>query len=231
MKTIGLIGGMSWESSAEYYQILNHLTKQELGGMHSCKCIMYSVNFSDIEVLQHKGQWKELKAIIIDIAKKLEKAGAEFIIICTNTMHMMANEVQSSISIPLLHIADATGEQIKLKRLKKVGLLGTRFTMEQDFYKGWIFEKHGIEIIVPSEVDQVTIHNIIYNELVQGMITEESKNKYIEIIQRLIENGAEGIVLGCTEIPMLIKQDDIDVPIFDTTAIHAKSAIEFALKE
>lgn len=181
--------------------------------------------------MQHKGQWKELEAIIINIAQKLEKAGAEFIIICTNTMHMMAKEVQSSINIPLLHIADATGEQVKLKRLKKVGLLGTRFTMEQDFYKGRIFKKYGIEVIVPSEVDQVTIHNIIYNELVQGTITLESKSEYVEIIQRLIGKGAEGIILGCTEIPMLIKQDDIDVPIFDTTAIHAKSAIEFALKE
>lgn len=231
MKTIGLIGGMSWESSAEYYQILNHLAKEKLGGVHSCKCIMYSVDFSDIEILQHKGQWEELTAIMIDIAQKLENAGAEFIIIGTNTMHMMANEVQTSISIPLLHIADAAGEQVKLKKLKKVGLLGTKFTMEQDFYKKRIFEKYGIEVIVPSEADQVTVHNIIYNELVQGTITSESKNEYIKIIQKLTVNGAEGIILGCTEIPMLIKQADVDVPIFDTTAIHAKHAFEFALKE
>lgn len=231
MKTIGLIGGMSWESSAEYYRILNHLVKQELGDLHSCKCIMYSVDFSDIEALQHKGKWEELSTIMIDIAQKLEKAGAEFIIICTNTMHIMANEVQSNIDIPLLHIADATAEQVKLKKLKRVGLLGTRFTMEQDFYKGRIFEKYGIEVIVPSEADQTIIHTIIYNELVQGMVKLESKNEYIKIIQRLVENGAEGIILGCTEIPMLIRQEDIDVPVFDTTAMHAISAIEFALKE
>ena len=231
MKTIGLIGGMSWESSAEYYRILNELTKKALGNMHSCKCILYSVEFGEIEALQRNGEWEKLTNIMVDAAQKLEKAGAEFVVICTNTMHMMAPEVQAAIGIPVLHIADAAAEEIKKQGLKKVGLLGTRFTMEKEFYKGRIAEKHGIEVIVPSETDQTTIHNVIYNELVQGVVKQESKNQYKEVIQRLVDNGAEGIILGCTEIPMLIKQDDISVPIFDTTTIHAEYAMEYALGE
>ena len=231
MKTIGLIGGMSWESSAEYYRIINQRVKHKLGDLHSCKCIMYSVDFGEIEALQHKGEWEKLTHMMIDVAKNLEKAGAELIVICTNTMHMMADEVQSNIGIPLLHIADATAEQITVKKLKKVGLLGTRFTMSQNFYKGRIQENYGVEVIVPTEAEQTIIHDVIYNELVQGIVKIESKKEYIKIIQGLVSRGAEGIILGCTEIPMLIKKEDIEVELFDTTAIHAAFAVDFALSE
>lgn len=230
MKTIGLIGGMSWESSAEYYRILNHLVKQEYGDLHSCKCILYSVDFGEIEAMQHSGQWQELTAIMVDIAQKLENAGAELILICTNTMHMMADKVQSGIGVPVLHIADAAAEQIKMQKLMKVGLLGTKFTMKQDFYKGRMNEKYGIDVIVPTETEQTAVHTVIYNELVKGIVKHESKEVFMDIIKHLIECGAEGIVLGCTEIPMLIKQEDVDIPIFDTTTLHAKYAIEAALR-
>lgn len=229
MKTIGLIGGMSWESSAEYYRIMNQLVKSKCGDLHSCKCIMYSVDFSEIEQLQHQGKWEELSQIMIDAASSLERAGAECIVIGTNTMHLCAEEVQASVDIPLLHIADATAEKIKLLKLKRVGLLGTKFTMDQDFYKGRIKDNYGIEVIVPAAGEQDIVHNVIYNELVKGVKKPESKEKYLKIIRGLIEQGAEGIILGCTEIPMLIKQEDIPVPIFDTTAIHAECSVDFAL--
>lgn len=230
MKTIGLIGGMSWESSAEYYRILNQVVKGELGGVHSCKCILYSVDFSEIAILQHDGDWEELTNRMINAAKSLEKAGAECVVIATNTMHMMANEVQEHISVPLLHIVDATGEDIQQKKIRKVGLLGTRFTMEMSFYKDILKDKFDIEVIVPIESDRTLVHNIIYTELVKGIVKQESIEQYKEIIQKLIYEGAEGIILGCTEIPMLIKQGDIEVPIFDTTEIHAKFSVAFALK-
>lgn len=231
MKTIGLIGGMSWESSLEYYRILNQAVKEKLGGFHSAKCVMYSVDFGEIEKLQHKGKWDELTDIMIDAAQRVEKAGADFILICTNTMHKMAPEVESRISIPLLHIADVTAEQIKIKGQKKVGLLGTRFTMEQEFYKGRLIKTHGIEVIIPDEAQRKIIHNILYNELVQGEINRESKNKFKDIITSLESRGAEGIILGCTEIPLLVKQEDYDILLYDTTDIHARAAVELALKK
>lgn len=229
MKKIGLIGGMSWESSLEYYRIINETVKQKLGGLHSAECVMYSVDFDEIEKLQHQGKWEELTQIMIDCAQRLEKAGANLIIICTNTMHKMAEEVESSITIPLLHIADATAEKIKEKGFKKVGLLGTKFTMEEDFYKGRLIDKHAIEVIIPNSEEMQIIHDIIFNELCLGEIKETSKEQYKKIIRNLAKKGAEGVILGCTEIPMLIKQEDVDVPLFDTTRIHAEFAVDYAI--
>ncbi|SDB85710.1 aspartate/glutamate racemase family protein [Williamwhitmania taraxaci] len=229
MKTIGLIGGMSWESSVEYYRIINQTTKEQLGGLHSAPIVMYSVEFDEIVKLQHEGKWDELTAIMMDAAQRLERAGAELIVICTNTMHKMAAEVENATALPLLHIADATAVQIKAKQLKTVALLGTKFTMEQDFYKGRLAEKHGLNVIIPTTEDREIVHSIIYNELCQGTILESSKNEYLRIIQDLVNRGAEGIILGCTEIPLLVKQTDVAVPIFDTTTIHAQEAVRMAL--
>jgi len=230
MKKIGLIGGMSWESSLEYYRIINETVKQQLGGLHSAECVMYSVDFDEIEKLQHQGKWEELTQIMIDCAQRLEKAGANLIIICTNTMHKMAEEVESSITIPLLHIADATAEKIKEKGFKKVGLLGTKFTMEEDFYKGRLIEKHGLEVIMPNSEEMQIVHDIIFNELCLGEIKETSKEQYKKIIRNLAKKGAEGVILGCTEIPMLIKQKDVEIPLFDTIKIHAEFAVDYAIK-
>lgn len=230
MKTIGLIGGMSWKSSAEYYRIINELVKMQLGELHSCKSIMYSVDFGEVEKLQHEGNWEALTQIMIESALSLQNAGADFIVICTNTMHKMAEEIQSKLEIPLLHIADATGECIIEKRYKKVGLLGTKFTMEQDFYKGRINEKFGIEVVVPSDKDQLIVHEVIYNELVTGKINAESRNKFKRIIEKMAKQGAEGVILGCTEIPLLIGEEDSEIDIFDTTFIHAMAAVSFALE-
>jgi aspartate racemase len=229
MKTIGLIGGMSWESSAEYYRIINETMKEKLGGLHSAKCIMYSVDFEEIEKLQHAGKWKEATEVMIDAAKRVEKGGADFIVICTNTMHKMADEVQSNINIPLLHIADATAEKIRSKGLKKVGLLGTKFTMEEDFYKGRLSNTFGLDVIIPEEDERKIVHDIIYKELCLGKIKKSSKKRFKKIIENLVSRGAEGIILGCTEIPLLIKQEDCSVPLFDTTEIHARSAVELSL--
>lgn len=229
MKTIGLIGGMSWHSSLEYYRIINTTVQEMLGGQHSAKSVMYSFNFAEIESLQIQGKWETLTKKIIEAAKRLEDVGADFIVICTNTVHKVADEVQDSISIPLLHIADTTAERMRGK-FKKIGLLGTKFTMEEDFYKGRLEKKYGFEVITPGEDDRRVVHDIIYNELVIGKIMQSSKEKYIKIIKTLIKRGAECIILGCTEIPLLIKQEDFDLPLLDTTAIHAKSAVEFALE-
>lgn len=229
MKTIGLIGGMSWESSAEYYRIINQVTKEQLGGLHSAPIVMYSVEFNEIVRLQHEGKWDELTAIMVDAAKRLERAGADLVLICTNTMHKMASEVEHATSLPLLHIADATATRIKEKRLKTVALLGTRFTMEQDFYKGRLAEKHGLDVIVPSAEEMEIVHRIIYNELCQGTILDSSKKEYLRIITNLVSQGAEGVILGCTEIPLLVKQADVAVPIFDTTTIHAQEAVKIAI--
>jgi len=231
MKTIGLIGGMSWESSLEYYRILNLTVKEKLGGFHSSKSVMYSVNFEEVEKLQHKGEWSELTDLMINAAQRLEKAGADCVVICTNTMHKMAPEVESNISIPLIHIVDVTAEEIQKKGQKKVGLLGTRFTMEQDFYKGRLIHKHGIDVIIPDEGQRKIVHNILYDELVQGEINESSKNRFKDVIASLESRGAEGIILGCTEIPLLVKQKDYDILLYDTTTIHARAAVEWALKE
>jgi len=229
MKTIGLIGGMSWESSLEYYRIINEEVKKRLGGFHSAEIVMYSVEFAEIEKLQHEGDWDKATEFMINAAQKVEKGGADFVLICTNTMHKMAEEVQQNISIPLLHMVDVVAEEIKAKRQKKVGLLGTRFTMEQDFYKGRLLEKHGIETIIPPLDERKIIHSILYDELCMGEIKKASKDKFGTIINNLVARGAEGIILGCTEIPLLVDQKDYEVTLFDTTTIHARAAVEYAI--
>ena len=229
MKTIGLIGGMSWESSLEYYRIVNETVKEKLGGLHSCKCLMYSVDFGVIEALQHQNKWDELTKLMIEAAQNLKHGGADFIVICTNTMHKMAPEIETATGLNILHIADVTGAAISKDQIQKVGLLGTRFTMEGDFYKKRLKDNYDIEVIIPEDADRQIIHDIIYNELCLGVIKDDSRQKYIDIINKLCANGAEGIILGCTEIPLLIKQSDVLIPVYDTTKIHAESAVEFAL--
>ena len=229
MKTIGLIGGMSWESSLEYYRIINQTTKLKLGGFHSAQCLMYSVDFYKIEALQHQNKWEDLTNIMVDSAEKLKKGGADFIIICTNTMHKMASDIENRVGIKVLHISEATGKEIVKKGMKKVGLIGTKFTMEQDFYKKVLKDIFNIDVVIPEENERAIIHDVIYNELCKGIINEVSKEMYIKIINNLASEGAEGVVLGCTEIPLLISQKDVTIPVFDTTKIHAVSAVEFAL--
>lgn len=229
MKTIGLIGGMSWESTVEYYRILNQKVKEKLGGFHSAELVLYSVDFEEIERLQHEGDWESLTKLMVEAAKRVEKGGADLLLLCTNTMHKMADEIEKAISIPFLHIADATAGRIKNAGIKKVGLLGTRFTMEEDFYKGRLIKKHGLEVIIPYDEEREMIHHVIYHELCLGETCDSSKEAYLATIKRLIEQGAEGIILGCTEIGLLIKQEDVSVPIFDTTLIHAEAAVEYAL--
>jgi len=228
MKTIGLIGGMSWRSTIEYYKIINDHISKKLGNFHSAKIVLYSVDFEEIEQLQRKGKWDEATVIIIDAAKRIEKAGADFVLICTNTMHKMAEEVKANISIPLLHIADATAKEIEKKGFKKVGLLGTMFTMEQDFYKD-VLVRHKLEVLIPCQADREIMHKIIFWELILGKIKVSSQQKCKEIIEKLSDRGCEGIILGCTELPLLIKQKDSDVQLFDTTKIHAIAAAESAL--
>jgi len=229
MKTIGLLGGMSWESSLEYYKIVNQKVKELLGGHHSCECLMYSVDFDPIKKLQHEDRWEELTQIMIETARKIEQGGAEMLTICTNTMHKMYDDVQNSISIPVLHIADATAEAIKEKNLETIALLGTKFTMQHDFYKGRLIKNHGINVLTPEGNDLEAVHNIIYNELVLGEIKNKSREKYTQIIEQLAKKGAQGVILGCTEIPLLIKQQDVSIPVFDTTTIHAEKTVEFAI--
>jgi aspartate racemase len=231
MKTIGLIGGMSWESSIEYYRIINETVREKLGGLHSAKSVMVSVDFAIIEDLQQQGKWDEATQLMVQVARDVERGGADFILICTNTMHRMAEDVQRGISIPLLHIADATAEKIKGRGLNKVGLLGTRFTMVEDFYKGRLERNHGLEVLIPDEKDMEIVHRVIYEELVVGIIQETSKTQYIEVMQDLVNAGAEGIILGCTEIGLLVSQKDVQVPVFNTTEIHATVAVEMALKD
>ena len=229
MKTIGLIGGMSWESSIEYYRIINQAAKQTLGGLHSAKSVMYSVDFAEIEVLQHQGRWQEAADVMVAAAQSVERAGADFVVLCTNTMHKLADDIEAHIQIPFLHIADATAEKIQASGIQKVGLLGTRFTMEEDFYRGRLVDKHGLEVIIPNQDERGEMHRIIYEELCLGTINPDSKEQYIEIIERLIDSGAEGIISGCTEIELLIDPEDTTVPLFPTTRIHAEAAVEKAL--
>ncbi len=230
MKTIGLIGGMSWESSSLYYQIINRTTQKKLGGVHSAKCLLYSVDFNEIALLQKEGNWEKLGELMIEAAQNLEKGGADFIVVCTNTMHKLSDQIEKNTSIPLVHIGDATAEKIKEKNFKKVGLLGTSFTMEQDFFKGRLLDKHQIETVIPDEKQRADIHRIIYDELVKGIINSESRNIILEIISDLIDQGAEGIILGCTEIELLITNEFTTAELFNTAEIHAKKAVEFALK-
>ncbi|MDL5022046.1 aspartate/glutamate racemase family protein [Bacillus velezensis] len=228
MKTIGLIGGMSWESSAEYYRIINEEIKKKLGGLHSAKCLLYSVDFKEIEHHQSVGAWDKAGEALGEVARSLEKAGADFIVICTNTMHKVLGYIQEMITIPILHIADATAEQIIRQDIRSVGLLGTKYTMEQDFYKSRI-ASHDINVIVPDDDERELINNIIYQELCLGEIKQSSKNIYKKIINNLVDRGAEGIILGCTEIGLLVKAEDSKVPLFDTTLIHAQKAVNKSL--
>lgn len=229
MKTIGLIGGMSWESSQEYYRIINREVRARLGGTHSAKSLMWSMDFAEIEHLQHQGKWDELTTLMIEAAQNLEKGGADFILICTNTMHKMAADIESATSIPLVHIADPTAEKIKAAGFSTVGLLGTAFTMEQDFYKGRLSSKYGLQVLTPDDADRKTVHDIIYQELVVGKVSDESREKYRAVITRLVERGAEAVILGCTEIMLLIGPQDSPVPVFDTTRLHAEAAVDWAL--
>jgi aspartate racemase len=229
MKTIGMIGGMSWESSIEYYRIINEAVREKLGGLHSAKSIMYSVEFAEIEALQHQNRWDELAKIMIEAARSLERGGADFVIICTNTMHKLYDDVQKNIQIPMLNIAEETAEKIKTEGIKKIALLGTRFTMAEDFYKGRLVDKYDLEVIIPSAAQMEIVHRVIYDELCAGIINSDSKQKYADIIQCLVAKGAEGVILGCTEIGLLVKPQDSPVPLFDTTEIHARAAVNYAL--
>lgn len=228
MKTIGMLGGMSWESTASYYKAINESVKRQLGGLHSAKICMYSVDFAEIEKLQHQGRWDETADILSKAARGIEAGGADFLLICTNTMHKVAPQIESSLSIPLLHIADATGEKLVADGISKVGLLGTRFTMEQGFYKQRITDKFDIDVIVPNGDEQTMIHDIIYHELCLGVIEDASRRQYLEVINALHQQGAEAIILGCTEIALLVQQEDTNVPLYDTTAIHAEAAVVLA---
>lgn len=229
MKTIGLLGGMSWESTVPYYEILNREVGRHLGGLHSARVLLASVDFHEIEVLQHQGKWEELGEILARDAATLERAGADILVLCTNTMHLVAPAIESQISIPLLHIADATAEKIKAEGLTRVGLLGTRFTMEQPFYAGRLSENHGLEVVVPPPEDRALVHRVIYEELVLGKIHSESRAQFARIAQDLAGAGAQGVILGCTEIGLLLKQDDARVALFDTAIIHAEAAAAYAV--
>ncbi|WP_304181623.1 aspartate/glutamate racemase family protein [Leptotrichia trevisanii] len=228
MKTIGLIGGMSWESTVTYYKIINEVIKEKLGGLHSAKCVLYSVDFQEIEECQANGNWEKSGEILGEAAYNLEKAGADFIVICTNTMHKVVNQIKEKISIPILHIAEMTAEKILEKGLKNIALLGTKYTMEQDFYKSKLIEK-GINVIIPDKNDIEIINKVIYDELCLGTINSNSKKKFLEIVDKLRSKGAEGIILGCTEIGLLIKNEDTDVPLFDTAVIHAEEAALYSI--
>ena len=223
MKTIGLIGGMSWESTVTYYQVINETIKKQLGGLHSAKCILYSVDFDEIEKYQASGEWDKSADVLSEAAQALERAGADYIVICTNTMHKVAPEIGRRIHIPILHIADMTAAELQKQGIKKVGLLGTKYTMRQDFYKNILIEQ-GIEVVIPNDADVDVVNRIIYDELCLGKISEQSKDIYLDIIMKLAQDGAQGIILGCTEIGLLVRQSDTDIPLFDTTLIHAKQA-------
>lgn len=231
MKTIGLLGGMSWESSLEYYRIVNELVKERLGGLHSADCLMYSVDFAEIERLQHSDDWPELTRIMIDAGHRLERGGAECLVICTNTMHKMAPEMEAALSIPLIHIADAAGEAIAKQGLTTVALLGTKFTMQGAFYRERLAKKFGLTVMIPDGENQELVHHIIYNELVKGIFSDHSRKIYQQVIADLQQNGAQGVILGCTEIPLLIKEADSPIPVFDTTRLHAEAAVTWALAD
>jgi aspartate racemase len=231
MKTIGLIGGMSWESTALYYKLINQGVAAQLGGLHSAKMLLYSVDFAEIEVLQREGNWDEAGRRLAKAAHRLEAGGADFIVLCTNTMHKVADWIESATSLPLLHIADATAERLLADGIHRVGLLATRYTMEQDFYRGRLADRYGLEVLVPAQPDRNIIHRVIYDELCHGIIQPESKAEYCRIIQTLIDQGAQGIIFGCTEIGMLVTASDVAIRVYDTTQIHAEQAVCLALKE
>ncbi|MEE9130079.1 MAG: aspartate/glutamate racemase family protein [Phycisphaerales bacterium] len=229
MKTIGLLGGMSWESTVPYYQEINRLVNERLGGHHSAKIILHSVDFDEIVQLQHAGDWDAMAEILADVAESLQRAGAQLLVICTNTMHKVAPQIQQRVELPLVHIADATAEAIKPSGIKTVGLLGTRFTMEQDFYKGRLEDRHDLTVIVPEQADREIVHRVIYDELCQGKVLDASRDEYRRIVASIVDRGAQGVILGCSEIGLLIGDRTVSVPTFDTTAIHARAAAEYAL--
>ncbi|MFI0218681.1 aspartate/glutamate racemase family protein [Streptomyces lydicus] len=228
MRTIGLLGGMSWESTAEYYRLLNELTRERLGGLHSARCVLYSVDFAEIERLQAEGRWEQAAEVLAEAARALESAGVDMLLLCTNTMHKVADEVADAVSVPLLHLADTTAEAVRARGLRRVGLLGTAFTMEQDFYRGRL-ERHGLTVLVPDAAARGTVHRVIYEELCLGVVREESRTAYRAVIDDLVAAGAEGIVLGCTEIELLIGPEHSPVPVFPTTRLHAEAAVTRAL--
>ena len=233
MKTIGIIGGVSWVSSIEYYRLMNEMVNKQLGGLHSAKILMYSIefgNFSDEERLAEKGDWSLLNKTMIDAAERLKRGGADFIVIASNTMNSRADDIQEKVQIPVLHIADATGEKVNESGIKTVALLGTKYTMEQNFYRDRLEKKYGLTVITPNETEREYVNSVIFDELCAGRINNESRDRFVQIINRLVdENGVQGVILGCTEIPLLIKQKDVKVPVFDTTAIHAEAAVKYAL--
>ena len=229
MKTIGLLGGMTWESTNLYYRWINQFVKAKLGGLHSARIAMVSVDFQEIAELQHSDNWNRAGEILSEAARHVEAAGADFLVICTNTMHKVAPQIERAINIPILHVADATARRIKEQKMKTVGLLGTSFTMEQDFYKGRLSDEHGLTVIIPSESDRQIVNSVIYTELCHGIVNDDSREQFLEIIDRLSRRGAEGIIEGCTEIVLLVQQEHTDIPLFDTTAIHAQEAVSVAL--
>jgi aspartate racemase len=231
MKTIGLIGGMSWESTLEYYRIINEAVKEKLGGFHSAEMVLYSVDFAEVEAFQHRGEWDRAAVLLTEAARRVEAAGADFALLATNTMHRVFDEIRKGIRIPLLHIADVTGREIQARGLRRIGLLGTRFTMEQEFYKGKLARDFGIDVLIPDEAERRAIHGILYDELCLGAVKDASREVFRKIIGGLESRGAQGIVLGCTEIPLIVKQKDYALPLFDTTDLHARAAVALALSE
>jgi aspartate racemase len=229
VKTIGLMGGMSWESSIEYYRLINELTREQLGGFHSGKSVMVSLDFAEIEQLQARGRWDEAAAVMVRAGRDIQEGGADFLVICTNTMHKVADQVEAALDIPLLHIADATAGAIRSRGLTKAGLLGTKFTMEDDFYRGRLEAKHGLTVLLPDQEEREVVHRVIYDELVVGEINPESKARYHQVIEGLVARGAEGVILGCTEIGLLVKPGEVSCPVFDTMEIHAAAAVKRAL--
>lgn len=229
MRTIGLIGGMSWESSAEYYRILNETVRARLGGLHSARCLLVSVDFAEIEQLQHSGRWQEAGQVLAEAARSLERGGAGCVVLCTNTMHKLAGTIQAQVSIPFLHIADATAARIRAQGIGTVGLLGTRFTMEEDFYSGRLREQFGLRVLIPAAAERALVHRVIYEELCLGQVLPPSRQAYRQVIAGLARGGAQGIILGCTEIGLLVQPEDSPVPLFDTTRIHAEAAVDWAL--
>jgi aspartate racemase len=231
MKTIGLLGGMSWYSSLEYYRIINATIQTRLGGVHSARCLLYSVDFAEIDALERQNRWQDTAPIVLAAAQNLERAGADFVVICSNTTHRLADHVQAHLRIPILHIAEATARAIQAAGFQRVGLLGTRFTMEEDFIRGKLIRDYGLDVIIPTASDRQIVNRVIYDEFGAGVFREESRSQYVEIMARLVEDGAEGIILGCTEIGLLVRPDDCQAPLFDTTQLHAVAAVDYALAE
>ena len=231
MKTIGLIGGLSWESSIEYYRLINQAAQRRLGGVHSAQCLMYSFDFGEIEALQAVGDWEAATARMLDAARRLEVAGADCLVICSNTMHRMADDIEAAVALPLIHIADATAAPIRDAGIRRVGLLGTRYTMEQDFYRGRMIDGYGLDVLIPDEAGRAIVHSVIYDELVRGQINAASRRAYQAVITELQTTGAQAVILGCTEIGLLISAGDSPLPVYDTTRLHALAALEWALAD